>query len=112
MVRERKASLDRALGRYAVVAEDASVTRVAAALQANGITVLRAADAGKAKQLVLELIPPGSQVHHGASVSLSPRASSLRSRAPAGTSRSSRGSGAWTAKSKPTKSGASRRPRT
>jgi L-lactate utilization protein LutC len=70
MLTERTASLDSALGRYAVVAEDSRVTRTAAALQANGITVLRAADAGKAKQLVLDLIPEGAQVHHGASASL------------------------------------------
>ena len=70
MVTQQTASLDSSLSRYAVVADDASVTRAAAALEANGITVLRAADAGEAKQLVLDLIPAGAQVHHGASVSL------------------------------------------
>jgi LUD domain len=70
MVTERNAYLDRSLSRFAVVADDATVTRAAAALEANGITVLRAADLGEAKQLVLDLIPAGSQVHHGASVSL------------------------------------------
>ena len=39
----------------------------AAALEANGISVLRAADAAEAKRIVLGLIPDGSQVHHGAS---------------------------------------------
>jgi len=46
------------------------VQRAAAALEANGITVLRAADAAEAKRIVLDLIPEGSQVHHGASESL------------------------------------------
>ena len=41
-----------------------------AALEANGIRVLRAADAAEAKRIVLGLIPHGSQVHHGASESL------------------------------------------
>ena len=46
MVTQQTASLDSSLSRYAVVADDASVTRARAALEANGITVLRAADAG------------------------------------------------------------------
>jgi hypothetical protein len=46
------------------------VTRTAAALEANGIGVLRAADAADAKRIVLGLIPAGSQVYHGASKSL------------------------------------------
>jgi hypothetical protein len=41
-----------------------------AALEANGISALRAADAAEAKRIVLDLIPEGSQVHHGASQSL------------------------------------------
>ena len=41
-----------------------------AALEANGIRVLRAADASEAKRILLGLIPDGSQVHHGASESL------------------------------------------
>jgi L-lactate utilization protein LutC len=60
-------SLDR---RYATVADDARVARTAAALEANGISVLRAANAGEAKRIVLGLIPAGSQVYHGASQSL------------------------------------------
>src|SRR5207249_7926346 len=35
-----------------------------------GISVLRAANAREAKRMVLNLIPAGSQVHHGASQSL------------------------------------------
>jgi L-lactate utilization protein LutC len=57
-------------GRFAVPAHDASVTRTAAALEANGSTVLRAANRAEAKRIVLELIPPGSEVHQGASQSL------------------------------------------
>ena len=56
--------------RFAAPAQDAQVTRTAAALEANGITVLRAANAAEAKRIVLDLIPAGSQVHHGASDSL------------------------------------------
>ncbi|MGH2559720.1 MAG: LUD domain-containing protein [Thermomicrobiales bacterium] len=56
--------------RFATVADDARVKRTAAALEANGISVLRAADAAAAKQIVLDLIPDGSQVYHGASQSL------------------------------------------
>jgi hypothetical protein len=54
----------------AAPAEEARVMRTAAALEAHGITVLRAADAAEAKRIVLDLIPAGSQVHHGASQSL------------------------------------------
>jgi hypothetical protein len=56
--------------RFAISADDPRVHRATAALEANGIKVLRAADVGEAKRLVLDLIPEGSQVHHGASESL------------------------------------------
>jgi L-lactate utilization protein LutC len=46
------------------------VRRAVAALEANGVNVLRAADTAEAKRIVLGLIPDGSQVHHGASQSL------------------------------------------
>jgi hypothetical protein len=63
--------LNSTLGRgFAGPAEDARVMRTAAALEAHGITVLRAANAAAAKRIVLDLIPAGSQVHHGASRSL------------------------------------------
>src|SRR3989475_2130208 len=63
--------LDRAMrGRFGTLGDDARVRRTAAALEANGISVLRAADAAEAKRIVLGLIPGGSQVHHGASQSL------------------------------------------
>src|SRR5207249_7864859 len=57
-------------GRFGTLGDDARVTRTAAALEANGISVLRAADATEAKRIVLGVIPEGSQVHHGASQSL------------------------------------------
>ena len=44
--------------------------RAAAALEANGVNVLRAAEAAEAKRVVLDLIPESSHVHHGASESL------------------------------------------
>ena len=56
--------------RFAVPAEEARVRRTAAALEANGITVLRARNKAEAKRIVLDLIPDGSQVHQGASQSL------------------------------------------
>src|SRR5207253_6074783 len=56
--------------RFGTLAEDLRVTRTAAALEANGISVVRAATAADAKQVVLGLIPDGCQVHQGASLSL------------------------------------------
>jgi len=56
--------------RFGTLAEDLRVTRTVAALEANGISVVRAANAAEAKQVVLGLIPDGSQVHQGASQSL------------------------------------------
>jgi hypothetical protein len=46
------------------------VTRTVAALEANGFSVLHAANVGEAKRIVVGLIPAGSQVHQGASRSL------------------------------------------
>ena len=56
--------------RFARPADDETVARTAAALEAHGMTVLRARDAAEAKRLVLDLIPDGSEVHHGASKTL------------------------------------------
>jgi hypothetical protein len=68
---EVQPGLDRTLSRrFAAPAEDARATRTAAALEANGITVLRAPNSAEAKRIVLDLIPAGSQVHQGASQSL------------------------------------------
>ncbi len=55
---------------FSAAAEETRVVRAAAALEANGFTVLRAPDSVEAKRIVLDLIPAGSQVHHGASQSL------------------------------------------
>jgi LUD domain len=71
MSSELHEDLDRSLSRrFAAVADDDRVTRTVAALEANGIGVLRAANSGEAKRIVLGLIPAGSEVHHGASQSL------------------------------------------
>jgi hypothetical protein len=68
---EVQPDLDRVLSRgSSMPAEDSRVTRTAAALEANGITVLRARNSAEAKRIVLDLIPPGSSVHQGASESL------------------------------------------
>jgi hypothetical protein len=56
--------------RFGTVPDNSRVSRAAAALEGNGISVLRAADAAEAKRTVLGLIPDGSQVYHGASESL------------------------------------------
>jgi L-lactate utilization protein LutC len=56
--------------RFGTVADEASVKRTAAALEANGITVLRASNAAAAKQIVLDLIPAGAAVHQAASQTL------------------------------------------
>src|SRR2546426_610817 len=71
MTTELYADLNRSIRRrFGTLADAPRVRRTAAALEANGITVLRAADAAEAKRIVLGLIPDGSQVHHGASLSL------------------------------------------
>jgi hypothetical protein len=70
MVTERKVSLDSSLSYYATPADGERVTRTAVALEENGIGVLRAKDGDEARRIVLDLIPEGAQVHHGASVSL------------------------------------------
>ena len=70
MITEPEPALDRPGSRFGLPAEDSRVLRTAAALEANGISVLRAAHAAEAKRIVLGLIPDGSQVHLGASRSL------------------------------------------
>ena len=71
MISELGSDLDPSLVRqFGMVADDARVSRATAALQANGITVLRAGDAEEARRIVLGLIPEGSHVHHGASQTL------------------------------------------
>ena len=56
--------------RFALPADDERVAQAAAALEAHGIRVIRAADATEARDIVLSLIPEGSEVHHGASQTL------------------------------------------
>jgi hypothetical protein len=71
VVSELKPDLDPSITRrFGTVADDASVKRATAALEANGITVLRAADPAQARRMVMDLIPEGAQVLHGASQSL------------------------------------------
>ncbi|HWO46171.1 MAG TPA: LUD domain-containing protein, partial [Methylomirabilota bacterium] len=71
MISELEPNLDPSLSRrFGTVADEASVKRTVAALEANGIIVLRAPDAAAAKRIVLDIIPDGSQVHHGASQTL------------------------------------------
>jgi hypothetical protein len=71
LITELRPQLDRSIShRFGRVADEGTVRRAMEALQANGISVLRAANAAEAKRIVLGLIPDGSQVHHGASESL------------------------------------------
>ncbi len=71
MISELEPNLDPSLSRrFGTVADEASVKRTVAALEANGITVLRAPDSATAKRIVLDLIPDASQVYHGASQTL------------------------------------------
>ena len=71
MISEANPDVDRSLSRrFGTVADEASIERAAAALEANGISVLRAADKAEAKRVVLGLIPDGAQVYHGASKTL------------------------------------------
>ena len=66
-----KPDLERELShRFAVMADDERVERTATALEVNGISVVRAANAEEAKRIVLELVPAGAQVHNGASQTL------------------------------------------
>ena len=71
MISELEPTLDPSTRlRFGTAADDASVKRTVAALEANGITALRAPNAAAAKRMVLDLIPDGSAVHHGASQTL------------------------------------------
>ena len=70
MTMELQPDLESIRRRFGTLADDTRVGRTAAALEANGMNVHRAADAAAAKRIVLGLIPDGSQVHNGASQSL------------------------------------------
>jgi LUD domain len=71
MIKEVEVGPDGSLTRrWGTRADDGRVKRTMAALQANGITVLRASDAAAAKRIVLDLIPEAATVHQGASQTL------------------------------------------
>ena len=71
MISELEPNLDPSTSRrFGTVADEPSVKRTVAALEANGITVLRAPDSATAKRIVLDLIPDAAQVYHGASQTL------------------------------------------
>jgi L-lactate utilization protein LutC len=71
MISELQSNLDGSITRrFGTLSDDERVNRTTAALEANGIKVLRAADAAEAKRIVLSLIPHGSHVYHGASQTL------------------------------------------
>src|SRR5260221_7136344 len=71
MIAEFQSPIDQFVSRrFSTLADEATVTRTAAALESHGISVLRATDADEARRIVLELIPEGSAVHHGASKTL------------------------------------------
>jgi hypothetical protein len=53
--------------RFATLADEQRLARATAALEANGMMVLRARDAADAKRIVLGLVPEAAEVHHGAS---------------------------------------------
>src|SRR4030081_122265 len=67
MINDVEGDPDEALTqRWGIRAKDDRVKRTIAALEANGITVLRAANGAEAKRIVLDLIPDASPVHQGA----------------------------------------------
>ena len=71
MITQLRPEVGRSISRqFSTLADDARVTRVAEALEANGISVLRASNAADARRIVLDVIPEGSEVHHGASETL------------------------------------------
>jgi hypothetical protein len=71
MIDELQPDLDESIRRrFGTLADDGQVRRTMAALEANGIRAHRAADLAEAKELVLDLIPEGAEVHSGASQSL------------------------------------------
>ena len=105
MISEVQPDLDETLSRrFGTVADEARVGRATAALEANGISVLRAADRAEAKRIVLGLIPDGAQVYHGASKSLEVSGITEAIESPVATIPSARGSGAWIARPRATRS--------
>src|SRR2546429_5078506 len=51
--------------RWGTSADDGRVKRTMAALEANGVRVVRASDGAAARRIVLDLIPDASPVHQG-----------------------------------------------
>jgi hypothetical protein len=71
MVTAPEVAVERSLSRrFAILADEERVARTVAALEANGMTALRASDAAEARRIALDLIPAGAEVHHGASQTL------------------------------------------
>jgi LUD domain len=71
MTTQVRPDLDRAPNtNYGKAADEDRVQRAALALESNGMTVFRAADAAEARRIVLGLIPEGADVYHGASQTL------------------------------------------
>jgi hypothetical protein len=71
MLKEVEVDRDESLTRrWGTRADDVRVKRTMAALEANGMTVVRASEAAAAKRIVLDLIPDASSVHQGASQTL------------------------------------------
>jgi L-lactate utilization protein LutC len=69
MIATPPVGIDRS-SRFATLPDEDRMERTMTALQANGITVVRARDAADAKRIVVDLIPEGAEVHHGASQTL------------------------------------------
>ena len=55
---------------FGAQADASSVRRSIEALEAHGMTVIHASDGNEARRIVLDLIPDGSGVHRGASLTL------------------------------------------
>ena len=70
MIKEVEVDPDGSLTRRWGTKADVRVKRTTAALEANGMTALRASNADEAKRIVLDLIPDASPVHQGASQTL------------------------------------------
>ena len=104
MISELEPSLDPSITRrFGSLADDASVKRSTAALEANGIKVLRAANAAEAKEIVLGLIPDGRRYITAHRNRLRCQASSTRSKIRVVTSTFGPSWGAWTARPRVTR---------
>ena len=98
MSTELQFDLDPSIKReFGALAGDRRVTRTAAALEANGIRAIGAADAAEAKLVVLGLIPDGAQSTMAPRSRLKYPASLMRSKSRAATNPCGLTSGDWTA---------------